>query len=738
MARILPIVVVFAVGGLAGMLVAVSTMEPEEVVVYEPSPELSSEEPASEEKPEAKPVPATARGETWDDPVKSAIASVVAVEVGERSGSISGRVTTAQGEALGGVTIKATPGTRPDREEADSLEEKVRRYIRDEQWRDELRAEGSTDEEGNYVLPSIGEGNYRMTAEAPGYRLQAESGWRVKAGDTVDFLATPVAEITLTIRLADGSEPKEASVSVRRGNSSRSHTWKRDDRSIEVEPGLMTLEVTANETQKGRIEDVSAELGEGATELEVQLEARGGVKGRVIFSRGEVEKNAVVYLLPAAMKADPTPDDLMGAPHTTWVHGSRGFNLTDLEPGTYWIGAARGHGHEGNEPSMQQIVIGSEMLDIDVELPALELGDGVTVYAFGPDGAPLADARVVFELRTSEYTNSGYGTSTRLQDGGIFLAHDENMRNQLSQMSGFRTYVTASHGSYGSESVEVADSTSGMIEITFREPGRAIVRVPGYKGSDLFGRVLVQLQPSTTTGNAGMVYYGGYRQNDRTPDENEEVRVGPLSPGEYNLILQYSETRRGRWSTGELARQPVTVNPGENHFSIGIPPIYSLEVLFPADVAGGSVTIQAVDSSNQFGARHEQFKGNSVTIEALVAGEYTVRAWGSGIENGSMTVVVPSAPVVFDPPPVNAIRVHVSDPEGPLAQAGFENGDVIRKINGQTFEGEEQLAMLGVFFQGASEVTVTVGRGDQEVELTVNAKEMMSGDPGGRMEPTAE
>ena len=70
MARVLPIVVVFAVGGLAGMLVAISTMEPEEVVVYEPSPEESREDSSAEERPEAKPVPATASGESWDDPVK--------------------------------------------------------------------------------------------------------------------------------------------------------------------------------------------------------------------------------------------------------------------------------------------------------------------------------------------------------------------------------------------------------------------------------------------------------------------------------------------------------------------------------------------------------------------------------------------------------------------------------------------------------------------------------------------
>ena len=94
--------------------------------------------------------------------------------------------------------------------------------------------------------------------------------------------------------------------------------------------------------------------------------------------------------------------------------------------------------------------------------------------------------------------------------------------------------------------------------------------------------------------------------------------------------------------------------------------------------------------------------------------------------------------VVFDPPPVNAIRVYVSDLEGPLAAAGFEDGDVVRKINGQTFEGEEQLALLGVFLQGAESVTIVVARGGEEVEMVVDPRGLFDGNPGGRFEPTSE
>ena len=104
-----------------------------------------------------------------------------------------------------------------------------------------------------------------------------------------------------------------------------------------------------------------------------------------------------------------------------------------------------------------------------------------------------------------------------------------------------------------------------------------------------------------------------------------------------------------------------------------------------------------------------------------------------------MTVHIPSGgPVVFDPPPVNAIRVYVSDPEGPLANAGFQDGDVVRKINGQKFEGEEQLALLGVFLQGAESVTIIVERAGEDVEMVVDPRGLFDGDPGGRFEPTSD
>lgn len=738
--KVVPFIAIFAIGGLLGMLATRAMVE----VGAPPERGSAAHEaesgpvPAIAEEDAAAADPAAASADLPDAEEQTllvrAIEAVDPVDLGDRTGRITGRIALFDGAPLAGVEVTATPGSRPGREDPENLEGKVRRFIRDEKWRTGLESKGSTGSDGTYLLEGIGELDYRVGAKLSGYKFESRGRRASRPGDIVDFIATPVAQIEVMVMSSDGTEPDQATLQVERDrHGTSSYVWRPKERIQNVDPGVFKVSASVPEGERSEKVEVSAEAGAPPVPVRLVLRTRGSIRGELVLPPEELDTTVTIYLLPAALKPDATAEDLLTADKKSWTSRGQPFTFDDLDPGGYWIGAARGHEHQGQLPTIQLVEVAESPVDVSIEIEPIPIEDGVLVYVYAPSGALLPDASLNFGVTSPNGSSWGGGMSTRLRDGGALLIADRNIEMGRQQDSNAKCFVSAHHGVYGEKRVEVSSPYGQRVEIRYQDPATALVSVAGYVGSAAVGKVQIQLTPDDGTDQRQHYWY----QEETGIDANGEARIGPLVPGPHRLRMNYVDRRGNQWSSGLLLELPVTLVSGENRLSVQVPALHTLEVVFPVATASGSVQVKREGEENPYGARHSNFSEGVARIEGLVAGRYSVQAWGEGMKSGTALVDVPaSGPFHFEPAPINALRIQVNDDAGPLAQAGFKSGDMIVKINGMPFEGEEQLAVIGVFLQGAEEVKVTVDRGGEEVELTVDPRKLMRGDPGGSLDPT--
>jgi len=736
--KAVPFIAIFAIGSLVGMF-AMRTMV--EIDAPPESPENRHES--------AVPVPATMDEEHTGEPAPAiadvadpeeqdilvrAIEAVEPVDLGDRSGRIHGRVTLFDGSPLPGVEITATPSRRSDREEAETLEAKVRRFIRDERWRTGLESKGTTGSEGSFLLEGIADLDYSVTAKLAGYSFESRGRRSVRPGQQVDFIATAVARLDISVVRADGSEPESAQVLFERGNGSTTRQWTPKERILDAEPGLVKVSAIGKDGERSEPVEITTEAGAPPVPLRLAMRSRGSIRGEVIFPADELETHVTVYLLPAALKPNATPEDVIQSDRNTWSSRGQTFQFEDLDPGSYWVGVSRGYQHQGGTgtPTVELVEVADSRVEVALELMPISLEEGIVVVVYAPNGTVVNDAQLSYGMVHDNGSSWGGGMSTRLRDGSVLLIPDANIANAERIQAGARCFVRAHHNSYGEQRVPVDSPRGGRVEIRYQDPATAVISVAGYVGSAAVGRIQIDLQPDD--GSNEMHHY--WNHDEKGIDANGELRLGPFTPGPHILRMSYIDRASGYWSSGPFLEQPVHLVAGENRLSTAVPPLYALEVVFPDAGASGSLQVSP-DAEGSRGSRHTNFSEGAARIEGLVAGRYRVQAWGQGIKNGTAFVDVPaSGPLHFEPAPINALRIQVTDETGPLAEAGFQSGDMIVAINGQPFEGEEQLAIMGAFLQGASEVKVTIDRGGEELEFTVDPRKLMGGNPGGSVDPT--
>ena len=746
MLRFAPYLFVLVVGAFLGSLITHGVIDQDEVLpavapeaaLSTPSEEVVIEEenPVSHEDSGSSSPPNSIDGSL----LSRAIAEVSLVGEFNRDGTITGQVVTVTGEPVEGVEVSATAGRRPNREEVSDNESKVRRYIRDLRWQDKTRSTAVTDSDGRYQLLVDADIEYRLRAEKRGFTIRASASRDIRSGDVVDFTATAVTELEVTVLRPDGSEPEQAQLSVRHGNSSRGERWSQSRRLIPVKPCIVSVTATNGDGERGVVEDLEIQAGSGVMPITIQLAARGAIRGKVRGGPDEVAATATVYLVSAALISNPTPQQMLASDQRDTAYSGREFTFSDLDPGGYWIGVARGHRHDEALPAISYVEVESELVEVELDLPALKKDEGVIVYAYSPDGALLTDAGISFAIVSPNRTSSGMGNTTRLKDGGVLLRPDEELEGRLEGNDQYEKFVSVRHQSFGTQRVAITDVRGQLLDVHFEAPAYAMISIPGYVGGEFVGHIRVTLTSYVETEDAHLQNTLSDWNGSDKPDLKGEVRFGPVKPGAYTLIFAYDDSKRNSFGNrGTLTQEIIQLAPGNNNIARALPQIYSLEVNFPEEIGEGNLQIERV-GEDFTRTRYVQLNGTStVVVKGLAAGEYLITAWGGNTRSqASMRVTVPCAPITYDPPPVNAMAVMITDSTGKLAQAGFVDGDLIRKINGQAFEGGEQLALMGAFLQQSSEVTFTVDRDGLEVDIVISPQEMMSGNPGGRFMPTSQ
>ena len=104
-----------------------------------------------------------------------------------------------------------------------------------------------------------------------------------------------------------------------------------------------------------------------------------------------------------------------------------------------------------------------------------------------------------------------------------------------------------------------------------------------------------------------------------------------------------------------------------------------------------------------------------------------------------MSITVPTAgELVFTPTQLDALGVTIFDQEGWLATAGFQSGDKIVSLDGESFDNVRSLQFALMRALSARGGEIEVQRGGALVSIPIRAGEVTDfSDLGGMLEPTS-
>jgi hypothetical protein len=463
----------------------------------------------------------------------------------------------------------------------------------------------------------------------------------------------------------------------------------------------------------------------------VKLELKGepGVRGHVTKADGSVGRAQVRVATPAAGVADDKR--LAEDPDAKAVWAENGeYLIRDLKPGHYLIGVARDW--RNKFLVRDTIDIANGMVVKDFVLPELDAASCVIARVTGPDGEPVSEAN--FQWRVDRDKGNNYqndASAERKEPGTWWLPVDAIAQGDFDPSKPWppqtRLFLIAWSDGFGSTALEVFQATRA-IDVHFGPPATLFVTVPGFVEGDWQNRLRLQLDRA----GEGMQKYawGGGAE----PSKDDGVaKIGPVEAGRYKLTLWLGEKNQ-RWQQCEVSSMELSLAAGESHVTMSIPQLYSLVVRMP-EGSDGRFNLQAIGKANQR-SRYAEVKDGQATFNDLPPGDWKLTCSG-GSNPGVMMLSIPSGgPVEYAPMNVTAARVFISDGSGLLASTGFQDGDLVTAIAGKEITSFLDLQLLQAAARLSKNLALTVTRGSQKVELSLESRFLNDfGRLGGSLEP---
>lgn len=701
--------------------------------------------PASARKAE---VAALLSSATPLDALKSALeAPLAAPETGPTTGRITGRVVDESNLPVAGVKVVANPDTgasrasrRGSREEEPSLEESVRRVVERHRLRDAFGRQATTDAQGRFELTGLGESlGYWLSATRDGHAIRERGrGGKHRAGDEVTFVATVQLELEVTVLLADGQPAQEATVLFQQGSSSHGASWTASEPVVRSKPGTYQVVASSQDgTSKSQPVAVTLTAGQTAAPITLRLEEQPGIRGIVSVPPGETPEWVMVRAIavPDRYQADKERDKarLLSSEHQAHTQPGEEYAITGLKPGRYLVGVGRSY----QEVAVTQVTdVGQGMARVDLALPSIEASRMIVVRATGPSGQPVGDLEAHVTVSGAEGWDlrSASTQPVRRADGSLCFAFDDDgvWKIFAGEQRG-KVTLAATSATYGSIETQL---TGPEVQLRFSEPAKVVATVQGYAASDLVGELGFQLLPKKSPDEAYryMGRHGG--QEGQGMDKDGQQVFTAVQPGEYRLALI---VRQAQGQQLVAAVEELRVTAGEVRRTFALPALHKLTVRLPSGTAAnGYVQLQprgrSRSSSGWFGAVGTPDAEGRTVFQRVPAGEYMLMA---GMEMMSIAVRGPTE-VEFQPSPITALEVTVTDPEGAMAKAGFKDGDLIVGMAGKEFENlmQMQMALMGSMSSG-KEAALMVDRSGSRLELKLALGGMQRGPQalGGDMQP---
>jgi len=600
---------------------------------------------AAKEPDAAKPSASTG------DLMERAIASIPEAPVERGEGAIGGTVKTEAGEPLPGVLVRAqlaaqfagasreTDGALPAEK---PLGQQVAEFVADRRWQIAQRTESTTDAQGVFSLARLAEGEHDIMVFRKGYRFHAAGepknrSVRARPGDAIAFVGTPIAAVRFAVLMPDGGQAREAQIQCETGEAKgadrSNNQWTPGDPVVWLAPGRWTAKATIDDLASAPVE-IAVEAGANEQKAILQLAGRPGIRGRVIFPPGGESDKVCVYLLKGDGGNPPTPESLGASGKQSLVRGGgdRTFSYMDLSPGTYFLGASYGR---GKVVVMEAVDVGEATLTIDIALPPLDPADFVLVRVFGPKGEVVTDVEFETGFRSENWRSSGGSTVSRSADGSFRVMHHENER--VGDDTNGKYWIKAKSKTYGPWEVEYIRGETAEIRIDYTDPATLEVAIPNYAGSGYEGFLDVQLQEAGTRPARGPM---------RRPGKNKEpiegkIALGPVSPGEYSIVLSFELER---FSSLPFLVVPVTLVPGANQKTVTLPGLHSLTIVFDDPKSAQRVLLMAASQGKRalFGPGKRPDEAGKIVFDKVPAGQYRVMVMGAGgIKQMEVTVPAP-------------------------------------------------------------------------------------------------
>ncbi|MHC5080160.1 MAG: carboxypeptidase regulatory-like domain-containing protein, partial [Planctomycetota bacterium] len=540
---------------------------------------------------------------------------------GGKAPSPDDRGTTGQSPAR-----RKTPGARiegrvADRKTGETLPF-ARVVLQNEKGRD-IHSQNTL--RGRFLFDGLEEGTYRLTAQAPGYRLGKMQTVTLRRGERkVDrlILLTPHMEVSGIVRTAsDGSPIEGASVWVDQIREEVRTIGPEEEASVRqtgkdgrfrrliFEPGRHTLIATHNRftTQSIAIEVAEEEKVSG---VEFLLPSGARIQGRITNSRGFPQMGIVV-------KAETWPDFRDITRKTVSDEDGR-FTFEGLSAGTVrvrayppeWAGRVLGRGH------MKRVTLdGSETgktVDLVLDMEAAEGGCRV----FGTvtrDGKPVPHILVRFRSQT-----------------------DRRRRETRTDASGAFAFPRLPPGAYivtlGNAKVEVTVPNSAEYACPLRIPS-----------SQVKGRVIDAVTGSPVEGAmVGMWMEGlsGTLPTVQTDGSGSFTFTG-ISPGTYGIMVIKSgylrHSRPGVVVGEEAVVEGIeillerggsfrgTVTDAEGRALAGVKVGVAVQLKGKDGSSGGGIQVHTLDPEGCF------------EVKGLPAGTLTVHVYGVDAAGSRLT-----------------------------------------------------------------------------------------------------
>jgi len=656
------------------------------------------------------------------------------------AGSISGMVLDQHRAPLEGVTLIATRygysqiatvtsasiGTGPPAQK--SLDEALESAATS--WANSRanRRVTTTSADGSYAFADLPDSRFSIRAYKEDWTIKGDSNTIVMPGTTLNLTGTAVRSLTLDVRLPGGSAAESAIIECKVDKDTLRFDWSPAEPTIRIGAERFPLTALGDAIQQRESNyEVASRLKSethlinmdelGASPLTIQLAGRPGIHGTVT-QEWPSAKGMGVSAVAIADQASFDPDDLPDSTITVRLRSGE-FVLLDLEPGLYAVGVTpNAWGNATRIRQVQFVELGSEVVEVHLDVPAPSLADHVKVHCLDPLGRPISG--IEFDRRAmSDGGGTSGGTNATQGPDGAYWFPDEVLAewNLNSWPESASISLTAKTSSYGNRILELE---GGVREYTlsFEEPHSLTVDISGYADRDPDRKLIVRIvNPSSddSWGNTILTSFVGRGWEEGPRISNEGRVVFPtIAQGAWRVEL----TEGDSWNDRVFDSKDIKVTGRDLSVSLNMPQLFVLSVLAPKLKPGTPLWLNHLekgDSTWTSSGQDSLDEAHRVTFKGLAPGTYRLQANGA---SKPMEVTVPSGEVLFDPKLPNVLTVQIQNETGSLYLAGFRAGDKVIAVEGIPID---ELGPANNFYKKLtkSAVEMTVKRGTETLSLTL-------------------